>query len=135
VAPHARRRGRSVGVEGAVAVGPRVRALLRLSRRRDEPVVSRPRLRQPRHPAAGDARGGLSPLQGPDRQGDRVHPRLQGRGPREAVVHVLLPGLRPRAAPRVQGVGGPLRGALRRRLRGDPRDDPPQPETAWAASR
>ena len=62
--------------------------------------------------ATGDARGGLPPLQRPDRQGDRVHSRLQGRGAREALVHVLLPGLRPRAAPRLQGLGRPLRRAL-----------------------
>ena len=55
-------------------------------------VVSRPRPRQPHDRAAGDARGGLPPLEGPDRQGDRVHPRRQGRRTREAVVHVLLPG-------------------------------------------
>ncbi len=39
-----------------LAARPRVRALLRLPRRRHEPVVSRPRLRQPPGRAAGDAR-------------------------------------------------------------------------------
>ena len=45
------------------------------------------------------------------------------------------PGLRPRAPPRRQGVVGPLRGALRRGLRGHPRDDPRQPEAPRTASR
>ena len=44
-----------------LAAGPRLRALLRLPRRRHEPVVSRPRLRQPPGRAAADARGGLPP--------------------------------------------------------------------------
>ena len=44
--------------------------------------------------AAGYARGGLPPLQGPGRQGDRVRPRRQGGRARQALVHVLLPGLR-----------------------------------------
>ena len=40
---------------------PRLRALLRFSRRRDEPVVSRPRLRQPLRRATEGPRGGLPP--------------------------------------------------------------------------
>ena len=43
---------RPVGVEGALAARPRVRALLRLPRRRDQPVVPGPRLRQPPDRAA-----------------------------------------------------------------------------------
>ena len=45
-------RDRPVLVEGPLAAGPRLRALLRLPRRRDEPVVSGPRLRQPHGRAA-----------------------------------------------------------------------------------
>jgi hypothetical protein len=112
MAPYARGRGGHVGVEGPLAAWPRVRALLRLPRRRDEPVVSGPRLRQPHGHAPGDSRGRLPPLEGPDRQGDRVRSRLKGRRTREALVHVLLPGLRPRAAPCVQGVVGQVRGPL-----------------------
>ena len=122
VAPHARRRGRLVGVEGSLAARPRVRALLRVPRRRDEPVVSGPRLRQPHDCAAGGARGRVPPLEGSDRQGDRVRSRLEGGRARQALVHVLLPGLRARAAPRVQGVVGQVRRPLRRGVRGDPRD-------------
>jgi hypothetical protein len=47
LAPDACRRGRPVGVEGPLA-RPRIRALPRLPRRRDEPVVSGPRLRHAR---------------------------------------------------------------------------------------
>ena len=135
VAPHARGRGGHVGVEGPLAARPRVRAVLRLPRRRDEPVVSGPRLRQPHDRAARGSRGRLPPLEGPDRQGDRVRARLEGGGTREALVHVLLPGLRPRAPPRVQGVVGQVRRPLRRGLRGHPRDDPREPEEARAAAR
>ena len=39
-----------------LAAGPRLRALLRVPRRRHQPVVSRPRLRQPPGRAAADAR-------------------------------------------------------------------------------
>ena len=62
-----------------LAARSRLRALLRLPRRRDEPVVSRPRLRQPPGRAA-EAAGGRLPLLGRHhRQGDLVHPRREGR--------------------------------------------------------
>ena len=52
-----RRRRDEHGVDEAQLAGrPRLRALLRVPRRRDEPVVSGPRLRQPPGRAAGDAR-------------------------------------------------------------------------------
>ena len=60
-----------------LAAGPRLRALLRLPRRRHQPVVPRPGLRQPPGRAAAHARGGLPPDRGPGRQGDRVHRRRQ----------------------------------------------------------
>ena len=86
-------------------VGPRLRALLRLPRRRDEPVVSGPRLRQPPRRAAGDARGRLPPHDRPDRQGDRVHQGREGDRARQAVLHVLLPRRHARAAPRARRSG------------------------------
>jgi arylsulfatase A-like enzyme len=46
------RRGRPVGLEGVLAARPGVRAVLWLPGRRDQPVVSRPGLRQPPHRAA-----------------------------------------------------------------------------------
>ena len=105
-----------------LAARPRLRALLRLPRRRDEPVVSGPRLRQPHDRAAGHARRtattsrrtwptGRSSSSATRR---RSHPTSRGSctsrpGCAHAPHHV------------VQGVGGPLRGPLRRGLRGDPR--------------
>ena len=64
--------------------GPRLRALVRVPRRGDEPVVSRPRLRQPPRRPAEVARGGLPPDRRPHRQGDRVHPRREGRSRRRS---------------------------------------------------
>ncbi|BBX57358.1 hypothetical protein MSHO_27030 [Mycobacterium shottsii] len=54
--------------------------------------------------------------------------------PPEAVVHVLLSGLRPRAPPRVQGLGRSLPRPVRRRLRGDSGGDPGQPEANGIAA-
>ena len=93
-----------------LAAGPRLRALLRLPRRRHEPVVSRPRLRQPPGRAADDARGGLPPDRGPRRQGDRVHRRRQAGRPGQAVLPALLLRRDARAAPRAEGVGRQVRG-------------------------
>ena len=122
VAPLRRGRDEPRLVEAPVAARPRLRALLRLPRRRDEPVVSRPGLRQPpgrRQPTL--ARGGLPPHGRPHRQGDRVHPGRQGDRAGQAVLPLLLPGRGPRAAPRAEGVGGPVQGQVRHGLRGLPR--------------
>ena len=51
----------AAGPYDALAAGARLRALLRLPRRRHQPVVSRPRLRQPPGRTAGDAGGGVPP--------------------------------------------------------------------------
>ena len=108
-------------LEVGVAAGPRLRPLLRVHRRRDRPVVSEPRRRQPLRRAAVPPRGRLPPVEGPRRQGADVHPRLQAVTARQAVVHVLLPGRQPRPAPRAEGVHRQVRRRLRRRLRGLPR--------------
>ena len=102
-------------------LGTRLRPLLRVHRRRDQPVVSRPGRGQPLHRPAVPARGRLPPLEGPGRQGARVHPRLEAVGARQALVHVVLPGREPRAAPRAAGVHRQVQGQVRRRLRGLPR--------------
>ena len=73
------RPGRRVGdggVQEGLAAGHGLRPLLRVHRRRDQPVVSRPGRGQPLHRPAVPARGRLSPVQGPGRQGPGVHPRL-----------------------------------------------------------
>ncbi|MEK1033615.1 sulfatase-like hydrolase/transferase [Mycobacterium ulcerans] len=54
--------------------------------------------------------------------------------PPEAVVHVLLSGLRPRSPPRVQGLGRSLPRPVRRRLPGDSGGDPGQPEANGIAT-
>ena len=56
--------------QAPLAAVSRVREVLRLHGRRDRPVVSRPGLRQPSGRAAGNAGGGLSPVEGPRRQDD-----------------------------------------------------------------
>ena len=104
-----------------LAARPGLRPLLRLHRRRDQPVVSRPRRGQPLRRPAVPARGRLPPVQGPRRQGARVHPRLQAVRARQALVPVVLPGRQPRAAPRAAGVHRQVQGRVRRRLRGLPR--------------
>ena len=77
-----------------LAARARVRALLRLPRRRDQPVVSGPHARQRPDPAAAHARGGLPPQRGPGRPGDQVRPRRARQRAREAVLHVLRARLR-----------------------------------------
>ena len=55
------RRCNLAAYKGRWPLGPGLRALLRLPRRRDQPVVSGPRPRQPPSRAAGDPGGGLPP--------------------------------------------------------------------------
>ena len=77
---------------------------------------------QPLRRAALPARGGLPPLQGPGRQGaSRFIRDVKQIAPRQAVVHVVLPGRQPRPAPRAAGVHRQVQGQVRRRLRGLPR--------------
>ena len=102
----------------------RVRAVVRLPRRRDQPVVPGADLRQPPGRPAEDPGGGLPLRRGHHRQGDRVHHGRQGGRPRQAVLPVLRARRRPRPAPRPQGVDREVRRPLRRGLRGDARDHP-----------
>ena len=118
---HAGRRLDAGLVEEGVAARPGLRPLLRLHRRRDQPVVSGPGRRQPLHGAAVPARGRLPPLQGPRRQGAALHPRHEAVRARQALVPVVLPGRQPRAPPRAAGVHRQVQGQVRRRLRGLPR--------------
>ena len=55
-----------------VAARPRLRAVLRLPRRRDRPVPPRSRARQPPDRPAAHAGGGLPPHRGPGRPGHRL---------------------------------------------------------------
>ncbi len=123
VAPVPRRRDERRVDPAELAERPRVRALVRLSRRRDEPVVPRSRLRQPPGRPAEVARGGLPLLRGHHRQGDRVHQGCEGRRPREAVLPLLRARRGPRATPRAQGVGRQVQGSVRHGLRSNARAD------------
>ena len=91
----------------------RLRALLRLHRRRDQPVGAGdlPGHRAGRARAHG--RGGLPLHRGPDRQGDRVGPPAEGADARQALLRLLRPGRHPRAAPRPAGVGRQVQGPVR----------------------
>ncbi len=103
-----------------LAAGPRLRPLLRLPRRRHQPVVSRPRPRQPPGGAAAQPRGGLPPDRRPGRPRHLLHRRRQAGGPGQALLPALLHRRDARAAPRREGMGRPLRRALRRGLGGLP---------------
>ena len=105
VAPDARERVRVRRIEGALAAVARLRALLRLPRRQDQPVGADAGSRQPLRRAAASSRGGLSPERRPGRSRDRVRHRPAHRRAGQAVLHVLLPRRRPRAAPRRAGCG------------------------------
>ena len=135
VAPHARRGMQPRRVQGPVAARPRLRALLRLARRRDEQLVSRPRPRQPPDRSARPTRGRLPPRRRPRRQRDRVHPRRQGDRPGQAVLHVPRAAGRPRPTPGAGRMDRQVQGQVRRRLRGDPRRHPREADRARPAAR
>ena len=72
VAPHARRRDAPRRGARPLAARARLRALLRLLRRRDAPVRARARARQPLRRGAGRLRRRLPPHRGPRRPRDRA---------------------------------------------------------------
>ena len=117
----ARRGGQPGRPEVQLAAAAGLRPLLRLHRRRDQPVVSDAGRGQPLDRPAVHARGGLPPVQGPRRPGAADDPRQPVLLAVAAVVHVVLPGRQPRAPPRADGVGRQVQGPVRRRLRGLPR--------------
>ena len=87
----------------------RVRDVLRVHRRREQPVGPGALRRDDPGRAAGHGRGGLPPDRGPDRPGRQLDASAEGVDARQAVLR--LPRLRggPCAAPRRQGVGRRLR--------------------------
>ena len=101
-----------------------LRPLLRVPRRRDQPVVSDAGRGQPPDRAAEPARGGLPLLQGRRRPGVADAARQPVVGAVAAVVHVAVPRRQSRTAPRRPRVGGQVQGRVRRRLRGLPRVGP-----------
>ena len=118
-------------IKKPVAARPRLRALLRLPRRRDEPVVSRPRLRQPSGRAADAAGGGLPPHRStsPTRRSSFIRD-AKAIAPDKPFFLYYCPGAVPRAAPRAEGVGRQVQGQVRHGLRGLPRARVRAPEEA-----
>ena len=110
--------------------GRRLRVLLRLHRRRDQPVL--PRAVRGHHPdrAGQDPGGGLPPDRGPDRQGHRLGAPAEGADGRQAVLHVLRARRHARPPPGTGGVVGQVQGRVRRRLGRVARADVRAPEGA-----
>ena len=94
----------------------RVRVLLRLHRRREQPVGPGPVRGHHANRAAEDPGRGLPPHRGSDRQGDQLGAPAEGAAARQAVLHVLRARRHPRAAPRAEGVDRQVQGQVRPRL-------------------
>ncbi len=112
-------RGADVGEQPGRSVRPladrlRLRVLLRLRRRRGEPVLPGAVRGDVGGRAAQDARGGLHAERGSRRQGDQLAAPAEVAHARQAVLHVLRAGRHARAAPRAQGVVGQVQGQVRR---------------------
>ena len=109
--------------EAELAAAAGLRPLLRLHRRRDQQVVSRPGRGQPLHRPAVHARGGLPPLQGPRRPGARrcIRDTKAADAVDKPWYLWFCPGANhaPHHAP--AGVHRQVQGQVRRRLRGLPR--------------
>ena len=95
VAPDAEQPGDRRRALRPLAARPRLRAVLRLPRRRHQPVVPRPRLRQPPGRAAPHARGGLPPHRGPGRQVDRSSSPTPSRSTRTSPSTCTCASARP----------------------------------------
>ncbi len=105
VAPRTRARDGARGDARAVAARARLRALLRVPRRRDRPVPPGPRARQPPGRPAALAGRGLPPQRGPRRPGHRLR-----EGPARLLAGpAVLPLLRARRLPRpAPGAAAPI---------------------------
>ena len=128
VAPVSRGRDESRVNATQLADGPRLRTLLRLLGRGNEPVVPGPRVRQPSRRSAEVSGGGLPLHRRHHRQGDRVHQRCEGDRSGKAVLPVLRARRLSRAASRAEGVDRPVQGPFRRGLRGHAGADAGPPE-------
>ena len=122
VAHDARSRAGRRGPVRALAAELGLQPLLGLSQRRRGSVGSASHAGQHEHRRAGGLGRQAVLLPGrPDRQVRRVAARRPRAGRREAVVSVLLDRLRPRAAPRGEGVGRQVQGQVRPGLGQAPR--------------
>ncbi len=114
-------RGARLGDEpdGAVQrVADRIglRALLRLHRRRDEPVRAGDLPRHGARRAGPDGGGGLPLHRGHDRPGDRLGQAAEGADAGQALLRLLRPRRNACSASRAAGMVGQVQGAVRRRL-------------------
>ncbi len=128
---HAGLRGQPGRALRPVAVRHGLRVLLRLRRRRRQPVAAEP---VPQHDADLSVRGqaGLEPRHRHGRRRHRLHDADAPDRPGQADLHQVRPRRHARAAPPDQGMGGQDQRdeALRRRLREAARDDLREPEEA-----
>ena len=123
----------AVGSERLRAVRPlahplRVRQVLRLHRRRDQPVGAA-RLRRHRQ-GRGAARPELPLHDRHDQPGDQLDPCPAVAHAGQALLHVLRHRRHARPAPRAEGVDREVQGPVRRRLGQVPRGDLRAPEEA-----
>ena len=134
VAPDAQQPGDRRRAVRPVAAGARLRTVLRVPRRRHQPVVPRPGVRQPPGRAAGDAGGGLPPHRGSGRQVDPVHRRQQADRPGQAVLPAPVLRGDARAASRPEGMDRQVRRASSTTA-GTPTASSPSPgRRSWASS-
>ena len=115
------RRTTPAAPKSQLAAAAGLRPLLRLPRRRDQPVVSDAGRGQPLDRPAVPARGRLPPLQGPRRPGAADAARQPAAAPSRPWFMWFCPGANHAPAPRRPGVGRQVQGPVRRRLRGVPR--------------
>ena len=90
VAPHTRRRAEPGGAARPLAARPRLRAVLRVLRRRDAPERARARPRQPLRRRAARRGRRLPPHRGPRRPRDRVRRTTSGRSTRTSRSSLYL---------------------------------------------
>ena len=131
VAQHARHRDHRDRPEGPLAERLRLRAFLRLPRRRDLAVRAAAD-RELRRGRAAARRPDLPPDLGHGRQGARLARRLARLRPGQALLHVLGARRRARAAPRLPGMGRQVRRQVRHRLGRLPRARPRSASSRWA---
>ena len=120
--------GQPLRPDRPLADAVRVRRVLRLLRRRDEPVGAVP---LPRHEPGRDPEG--PELQLHDRhdgQGDRLDAVPESADAGQAVLHVLRAGRDARPAPRAEGVDRQVQGQVRRGLGRAAGEDPRPPDQA-----
>ena len=111
-----------------LAHGLGLRQVLRLHRRRDQPVGAGHLRRRDARRAQADPR--LPLHRGHDRPGDQLGQRAAGADAGQALLHVLRHRRDARPAPRAQGVDRQVQGPVQRRLGQAARGDLRPPEEA-----